>query len=270
MGGSRFSVPVPLRVFVSNLRVAGKLRLGLFWTKRKGGPYLKALRVSFVDMPEHSVSIKPMTSSMIDIRDLPGLDRTVENALNKMFTNVLVEPNIVLWNVERWWWNRDLPKICIVCRGPCVACKMGISTVAQELAVPGLEQDVIDEAAAMRQGKSKEDKSRLMSGTKNPTLTLAISIHLAEIETLKGTKRKDYYVKLKRGPKKFTTDGAKAAPVETLVTLRRVLVPRTGPHTTAFAWCTPILKDFSSRVSLRPGSLGFNPDTPRRPPFNST
>ena len=82
MGGSRFSVPVPLRVFVSNLRVAGKLRLGLFWTKRKGGPYLKALRVSFVDMPEHSVSIKPMTSSMIDIRDLPGLDRTVENALN--------------------------------------------------------------------------------------------------------------------------------------------------------------------------------------------
>ena len=44
----------------------------------------------------------------------------------------------------------------------------------------------------------------------------------------------------------------------------------TGPHTTASAWCTPILKDFSlsrrTHVSLRrPGSLAFNhPDTPRR------
>ena len=65
-------MPVPLRVYVSNLRLAGKLRLGLFWTRRKGGPYLAKMRISFVDMPEHSISIKPVTSSFIDVRDLPG------------------------------------------------------------------------------------------------------------------------------------------------------------------------------------------------------
>jgi hypothetical protein len=31
---------------------------------------------------------------------------------------------------------------------------------------------------------------------------------------------------------------------------RRVLVPRTGPHTTAFALCTPFLEDFLSRRSF--------------------
>ena len=54
--------------------------------------------------------------------------------------------------------------------------------------------------------------------------------------------------------------------------------PHTGPHTTASARCTPFLKDFlfPAVVSLRPGSLAFNPDTPRRlstpllTPFNST
>ena len=84
VGGSKFAVPVPLRVFVSDLRIAGKLRLGLFWTRRKGGPYLKRLRISFVDVPQHSVKIKPMTSSFIDVRDLPGVDNLIENALNKV------------------------------------------------------------------------------------------------------------------------------------------------------------------------------------------
>ena len=106
VGGAKFAVPVPLRVYVSKLRIAGKFRMGLFWTRRKGGPYLQKLRISFVGMPEHSVSIKPMTSSFVDIRDLPGVDSLIENALNNLFTNVLVEPNCVNWDVEKWWINR--------------------------------------------------------------------------------------------------------------------------------------------------------------------
>jgi trypsin len=66
--------------------------------------------------------------------------------------------------------------------------------------------------------------------------------------------------------------------------------PHTGPHTTPFAMCTSILKDFTSRCARRslrtllPGaslrqagpSPGFNPDTPRRlttpplTPFDAT
>jgi hypothetical protein len=58
----------------------------------------------------------------------------------------------------------------------------------------------------------------------------------------------------------------------------RSVLSHTGPHTTAFAWCTPLLEDFtfSPGDSLRPSPLAFNPDTPRRlstpllTPFNST
>jgi hypothetical protein len=48
--------------------------------------------------------------------------------------------------------------------------------------------------------------------------------------------------------------------------IRRVLIDHTGPHTTASAWCTPILKDFCHH---------FSPPTPRvqsrhaSTPFNS-
>jgi hypothetical protein len=45
---------------------------------------------------------------------------------------------------------------------------------------------------------------------------------------------------------------------------RRVLY--TGPHTTAFAWCSPILKDFVPRVS--PPTPRFQ--SPPSTPFNST
>ena len=45
---------------------------------------MKRLRISFVDVPQLSVKIKPMTSSFIDVRDLPGVDNLIENALNKV------------------------------------------------------------------------------------------------------------------------------------------------------------------------------------------
>ena len=48
-----------------------------------------------------------------------------------------------------------------------------------------------------------------------------------------------------------------------LLELRRVLY--TGPHTTAFAWLTPILKDFSRRISPPTPRFQSSPSTP----FNS-
>ena len=46
-----------------------------------------------------------MTSSFIDASER-GVDSAIENALNKLFTNTLVEPNCVNWDVEKWWVDR--------------------------------------------------------------------------------------------------------------------------------------------------------------------
>ena len=213
VGGAKFAVPVPLRVFVKDLRIAGKFRLGLFWTRRKGGPYLSKLRLSFVDMPEHSVTIKPVTSSFIDVRDLPGVDTAIENALNKLLTNLLVEPNCVTWDVEKWWINRPVARVA--------ATHNNVAGLSQE------ELEVMEEADKIRAAKGSSVTSMLAAGagySKQPTLTVAVSVHFAEIETDPpktsgggGGKSLSYTVKLKRGAKKYATDGAKAAPAETLV-----------------------------------------------------
>ena len=215
VGGSKFAVPVPLRVYVSDLRIAGKFRLGLFWTRRKGGPYLRRLRVSFVDVPEHSVVIKPMTSSFIDVRDLPGVDSAIENALNKLFTNVLVEPNCVNWDVEKWWVNRPAaqpPRAGAL--GPDgFAASRGGSMTAED-------QQVVLEAERIQSAKGSSVSSMLAAGagySRKPTLSVSVSVHLAEVETREDAAPTSYYVKIRRGAKKFTTEGAKAVPSETLV-----------------------------------------------------
>ena len=211
VGGAKFAVPVPLRVFINNLRIAGKFRLGLFWTRRKGGPYLQKLRLSFVDMPEHSVSIKPVTSSFIDMRDLPGVDTAIENSLNKLLTNLLVEPNCVTWDVEDWWINRPVMQRAMAAAGADGLPGSGISP--QEL-------ELMEEAERIRAAKESKVTSILAAGagySRAPTLTVAMSVHLAEIETREKAKPTSYYVKLKRGTKKYTTDGAKATAKETLV-----------------------------------------------------
>lgn len=207
VGGAKFAVPVPLRVYVSKLRIAGKFRMGLFWTRRKGGPYLQKLRISFVGMPEHSVSIKPMTSSFVDIRDLPGVDSLIENALNNLFTNVLVEPNCVNWDVEKWWINRP---------GAREPGALGLNTDN-----PGeiTEAELLAEAERI-QGKKGSSLTSIMGlgSSKHPTMTVAMTVHLAEIESKEGAKPCSFYVRCKRGAKKHTTEAAKAAPVETMVT----------------------------------------------------
>ena len=211
VGGAKFAVPVPLRVFINNLRIAGKFRLGLFWTRRKGGPYLQKLRLSFVDMPEHSVSIKPVTSSFIDVRDLPGVDTAIENALNKLLTNLLVEPNCVTWDVEKWWINRPVMQRAMAAAGADGLPGSGVSPEELEL---------MEEAERIRVAKESKVTSILAAGagySRAPTLTVAMSVHLAEIETREGAKPTSYYVKLKRGTKKYTTDGARATATETLV-----------------------------------------------------
>jgi hypothetical protein len=213
VGGSKFAVPVPLRVFASDLRIAGKFRLGLFWTRRKGGPYLRRLRVSFVDVPEHSVVIKPMTSSFIDVRDLPGVDNAVENALNKLFTNVLVEPNCVNWDVEKWWINRPIAQAGRGAFG-------GADGILKSGSLSAEDRGLFAEAERIRLSKEGSVSSMLAAGagySKKPTLRVSISVHLAEMETREDAAATSYFAKLKRGAKKFTTDGAKAVPTETLV-----------------------------------------------------
>ena len=140
-----------------------------------------------------------------------------------MFTNVLVEPNCVNWDVEKWWVNR--PAALALVGGV-----MGADGVIRPLQGHGTsgtltleELELRAEAERIQLAKGSSVSSMLAAGAgyaKKPTLSVSISVHLAEMETVADPSAVvSYFVKIKRGVKKHTTDGAKATPVETLVSV---------------------------------------------------
>ena len=151
-----------------------------------------------------------MTSSFIDVRDLPGVDTAIENALNKLLTNLLVEPNCVTWDVENWWINRPVMQRAMAAAG-------ADGLPGFEASPPGARADGERRRVQRREGIQGDVHPRRGCGVlARPTLTVAMSVHLAEIETREEAKPTSYYVKLKRGTKKYTTDGgAKATAKET-------------------------------------------------------
>ena len=105
LGGKRVKFPL-LRLIASDVFVSGKLRLGLGWCEIPGGPYLKFLRVSFLDTPKYGLSLRPYSSVAFDLAELPLLDKWVQNMLGDAI-NAIVEPNNYLWDIEEWWWRDE-------------------------------------------------------------------------------------------------------------------------------------------------------------------
>lgn len=105
LGGKRVKFPL-LRLIASDIFVSGKLRLGLGWCEIPGGPYLKFLRVSFLDTPKYGLSLRPYSSVAFDLAELPLLDKWVQNMLGNAL-NAIVEPNNYLWDIEEWWWRDE-------------------------------------------------------------------------------------------------------------------------------------------------------------------
>ena len=82
------------------------------------------------------------------------------------------------------------------------------------------DQQVVAEAERIQSAKGSSVSSMLAAGagySRKPTLSVSVSVHLAEVETREDAAPTSYYVKIRRGAKKFTTEGAKAVPSETLV-----------------------------------------------------
>ena len=134
-----------------------------------------------------------------------------------------MEPNCVNWDVEKWWVNR--PAALALVGGV-----MGADGVIRPLQGHGTsgtltleELELRAEAERIQLAKGSSVSSMLAAGAgyaKKPTLSVSISVHLAEMETVADPSAVvSYFVKIKRGVKKHTTDGAKATPVETLVSV---------------------------------------------------
>ncbi|CAM6097516.1 unnamed protein product [Calypogeia fissa] len=79
------------KLYGNNLRVEGKLRLGLKFVPFY--PYLGQLTVAFASVPVLGLSVRPLSSSSVDVTDLPGIASWVSRAIQAAVETFLVEPH---------------------------------------------------------------------------------------------------------------------------------------------------------------------------------
>jgi len=94
-------VPIPIRVRVQDVRIAGHLRLMFTWIRTQGGPYVRSCRISFVGLPLYSFSLK--TLGAVNLSEIGSIERSLRKVLDEYFRTSLCEPNGYFWDVKEWW-----------------------------------------------------------------------------------------------------------------------------------------------------------------------
>lgn len=87
------------KLHVTGMQVEGKVRVGM---KVLGEwPFLKRLRISFEEVPYFQMTVKPIFSHGLDVTELPGIAGWLDKLLTAAFEESLVEPNMLVVDVER-------------------------------------------------------------------------------------------------------------------------------------------------------------------------
>eukprot|EP01018_Ginkgo_biloba_P025947 Gb_32708 [translate_table: standard] len=84
---------------VTGMHVEGKVRVGVKFLKE--WPFLERVRVCFVDAPYFQMTVKPIFSHGLDVAELPGIAGWLDKLLAAAFEQSLVEPNMLVIDVER-------------------------------------------------------------------------------------------------------------------------------------------------------------------------
>ena len=101
MFGRGTVVPIPIRMRMTDVRLEGKLRLTFTWMRETGGPYVRALRVSFVGLPDYDFAIKVFGG--INVSEISVIDAAIHRAVDEYFKTSLCEPEAYFWDVKEWW-----------------------------------------------------------------------------------------------------------------------------------------------------------------------
>ncbi|XP_057854356.2 C2 domain-containing protein At1g53590 [Cryptomeria japonica] len=87
------------KLHVTGMQLEGKVRVGM---KVLGEwPFLKRLRISFEEVPYFQMTVKPIFSHGLDVTELPGIAGWLDKLLAAAFEESLVEPNMLVVDVER-------------------------------------------------------------------------------------------------------------------------------------------------------------------------
>ncbi|CAI9286553.1 unnamed protein product [Lactuca saligna] len=95
----RLGFGMSAKMHLTGMHVEGKVLVGVKFLPK--WPFLGRLRVCFVEPPYFQMTVKPIFSHGLDVTELPGIAGWLDKLLTVAFEETLVEPNMLVVNVEK-------------------------------------------------------------------------------------------------------------------------------------------------------------------------
>ncbi|GAB4846690.1 hypothetical protein Ancab_025696 [Ancistrocladus abbreviatus] len=84
---------------LTSMHVEGKVLIGVKFLRK--WPFIGRLRVCFAEPPYFQITVKPIFNRGLDVTELPGIAGWLDNLLSIAFGETLVEPNILVVDLEK-------------------------------------------------------------------------------------------------------------------------------------------------------------------------
>ncbi|XVF79190.1 hypothetical protein PTKIN_Ptkin14bG0200300 [Pterospermum kingtungense] len=88
------------KLHVTGMHVEGKVLIGVKFIRQ--WPFLGRLRICFAEPPYFQMTVKPIFTHGLDVTELPGIDGWLDKLLSVAFEQTLVEPNMLVVDVEKF------------------------------------------------------------------------------------------------------------------------------------------------------------------------
>ncbi|PIN05913.1 hypothetical protein CDL12_21542 [Handroanthus impetiginosus] len=88
------------KLHLLGMHIEGKVLVGVKFLRE--WPFISRLRVCFAGPPYFQMTVKPIFTHGLDVTELPGIAGWIDNLLALVFEQTLVEPNMLVVDVEKF------------------------------------------------------------------------------------------------------------------------------------------------------------------------
>ncbi|KAK4753406.1 hypothetical protein SAY87_022204 [Trapa incisa] len=88
------------RLHITGMHIEGKVLIGAKFIQ--GWPFIGRLRVCFEEPPYFQMTVKPIFNHGIDLTEIPGIAGWLDKLLSTAFEQTLVQPNMLVVDVEKF------------------------------------------------------------------------------------------------------------------------------------------------------------------------
>lgn len=96
----RVGFGIVAKMHLTSLHVEGKVLVGVKFMSK--WPYISRLRICFAEPPYFQMTVKPLFNHGVDVTELPGVAGWLDNLLAMAFEQTLVEPNMLVVDMEKF------------------------------------------------------------------------------------------------------------------------------------------------------------------------